>query len=267
MTSNTPAVLPQFDQPPVVEVALAVEFLPLPALSAVPMVEMRPLWQDRYPLIEEQPALPSMSADLKSDFGFQIATGIPPVRIWFLSETRTELLQIQSDRLVLNWRKTDPLQEYPRYRRLAPRFDDNWSKFESAVKDRSLGELRPITAEVTYVNRFELNDDETFFDVLTFFAGSGGFDATEAEVRLGRPLVGDENDSEASRFGHQIVTAGRMPGGKGYEVHLTLVTRIEVAGEDLEAIQTALQRGHEIGATSFASVTKPKMHSRWGRTQ
>ena len=37
----------------------------------------------------------------------------------------------------------------------------SWALLQNAVADRSLGELQPISAEVTYINRFTLEDGET----------------------------------------------------------------------------------------------------------
>jgi uncharacterized protein (TIGR04255 family) len=258
--------LPSFERPPVSEVAIGVEFLPLPALTVVPMVELRPIWRDRYPHIEEKPALPSVPiGGLKVNFNFQIATGIPPMRIWFLSDDRTELLQVQGDRLVLNWR-ADFKNPYPRYRQLEPTFSANWRLFESEIRNRSLGDLQPILAEVTYVNRIELNDDESLFDVLAIFEPRPMLRHAEPQLHIGIPLV-DGAGKEPRVFGQQVITAGRVSGEPGNVVHLTLATRVEVSRDDREPITTALQRAHIIGSTTFVEVTKPTMHARWGRTQ
>jgi uncharacterized protein (TIGR04255 family) len=265
---NRGLALPSFERPPVVEVAIGVEFLPLPALTVVPMVELRPILRDRYPHIEEQPALPSVPVGgPRPELNFQIATGIPPLRIWFLSEDRTELLQVQGDRLVLNWR-ADFKNPYPRYRQLAPTFFRNWEIFEREVRDRALGELQPIVAEVTYVNRVQLEDGESLFDVLSVFESRPILRHAQPELQMGVPLVDDGGtEAEPHQFGQQLITAGRVPTAKGNEVHLSIATRVEISRDTPEPITDALQRAHVIGSTTFVEITKPTMHDRWGRTQ
>ncbi len=53
--SGTPS--PSFDRPPLVEVALGVEFSPVPGFGAVELVRFADLLHDRYPLVQEYPLL------------------------------------------------------------------------------------------------------------------------------------------------------------------------------------------------------------------
>ena len=76
-------------------------------------------------------------------------------RVWFVNEEKTELLQVQPDRFVHNWRKVGEGDAYPRYERIRDRFRQDVSAFEDFLKEEHLGELRVNQCEVTYVNHIE----------------------------------------------------------------------------------------------------------------
>jgi uncharacterized protein (TIGR04255 family) len=253
--------LPKFERPPVVEVAIGVEFLPLPNLTVVPLVELRHLWQAEYPHVEEQPAIRSLRSATPG-FNLEVATGVPPIRLWLLSEDRTELLQLQYDRLILNWRATGDTA-YPHYSELEPRFLKNWSLFAKEIDAQSVGELRPIAAEITYVNRFHLGEGESLFDALSIFAVGGPLRLAEPAIQMRIELPMEQIESPS---GHQMISAGRFQRDPN-QVELTLATHVEILSQREVPIETALRRAHVIALQSFAEVTTPTMHERWGRTQ
>jgi len=152
--------LPSFDRPPVVEVAVGVYFLQLPDLTAVALVRLiDDLWQSGFPRIVEQPGAPPLSAPGRPPaIAFQLQTGIPPMRLWSLTEDETSLIQVQHDRLLLNWRKIKDDDPYPRYRRLHEDFARIWREFSNYVEDRDYGVLQPSVAEVSFFNRVPMSD-------------------------------------------------------------------------------------------------------------
>jgi uncharacterized protein (TIGR04255 family) len=266
MTEPVPNLdqLPRFNKPPVVEVAIGVEFLPIPSLTIVPLVELRPIWNDIYPCIEEQPAIRSIPPEGSPfpGFNFEIQKGVPPIRIWLLNENRSELLQIQNDRMVLNWRANFG-SAYPHYRELEPRFLVNWHRFREAIADRTLGELQPIIAEVTYINRFTLEEGETLFDALSIFDPNAPLKNSEPSVELSVDLIASDGTTQ---FGKQKMSAARSQ-DEGKEAQLISVTRIDFRPADDRPIEMALRRAHAIAVNGFANVTAARMHKRWERIQ
>ena len=97
---DRPTDLPDYERPPLVEVALAVQFAELPGYRTV---HAGLLWQDKfreaYPRFFEQPPLdPTFEV-----FGPQARTpqlqikqmpGPPVPRLWFMNDNKTELVQI-----------------------------------------------------------------------------------------------------------------------------------------------------------------------------
>src|SRR6185503_14326117 len=63
------------------------------------------------------------------------------------------LVQVQYDRLLLNWRRLSEGDPYPRYKKLRADFAELWQEFCSYVAGNDFGVLQPSIAEVSFFNR------------------------------------------------------------------------------------------------------------------
>lgn len=73
-------------------------------------------------------------------------------RVWFVHRDKSLLIQLQSDRFYLNWRRLQPTAEYPRFATLAPlfaRYTTMWSNF---LDQSGLGTLEISACELSYIN-------------------------------------------------------------------------------------------------------------------
>jgi uncharacterized protein (TIGR04255 family) len=86
--------------------------------------------------------------------GIQLQTlNVPPTpRFWFINESGSELIQVQRDRFIKNWRKIGSGDQYPRYEQLRTGFDQDFKQFEDFLKRNQLGAVRVNQCEVTYIN-------------------------------------------------------------------------------------------------------------------
>ena len=107
--------LPDFGDPPVVEVVLSAGFQPLPRLR---LVEIFKFWSTRIkqelPGVEEQGRydmpLEQLGGGIQlPSVSWQVLPAPPMPRLWFLKAEGSHLLQIQNDWLARNWRRTGPL--------------------------------------------------------------------------------------------------------------------------------------------------------------
>ena len=160
---DRPADLPDYETPPLVEVALAVQFAELQGYRTV---HAGLLWADKfreaYPRFFEQPPLdPTFEV-----FGPQARApqlqikqmpGPPVPRLWFMNDSETELVQIQANRFVRNWRKVGEGENYPRYEKLRERFFPELEEVDAFFKGWSIGAIQPNQCEITYVNRLQLD--------------------------------------------------------------------------------------------------------------
>lgn len=253
-------VLASFNNPPVVEVAMGVEFLPLPDLTMVPLVQLSAEWQSDYPVVQEQPAIPpTVDVFGPATFDFEIQSGVPPVRLWLVSESGAELLQIQRDRFILNWRRTGPDERYPSFNHLELKFGRHWHRFLGRIEQESIGSVHALAVEVTFVNAFALSEHETLYDALTILAGPPTFIHARPSIEMLMDL-GDFPGSNSA--GEQRISVShdvRNP----HHFSLTLITRVKIEGSSPNPIQDAMRRAHSIGVKSFEMLTTPRMHKRW----
>lgn len=258
--------LPSFSSPPAVEVVVGVEFLPLPGLGPIKLVGLHGLWADRFPKLLEQPALPPTAppaSGAQGFFQFQISLGAPALRLWMLNESEDELLQVQNDRLVLNWRRTlGDDRTYPRYDYLRDIYQRVYADFHEQVARLNVGTFRPHTAVVSYMNRFELGADEQLKDVIAPLNQSWNLlsNATP-EITMNVPVTsGDSPDALSGQLTAKA-SIDQMDRKYGY---LEVITRIGVSepGGDVVA---CLDLAHWSCVNGFDRLTTEKMHKRWGK--
>jgi uncharacterized protein (TIGR04255 family) len=136
--------LPDYEKPPVIEVVFGVQFKKLNNLSTP---HIGKFWEclgiDNYPDFQEMPELSHIiekedslqSPDSNVEY-FQV----PPLpRLFFIDSDKDHIVQIQRDRLLVNWRKLTQDQEYPKYASLLPRFCETLDIFKEFVKSCSIG--------------------------------------------------------------------------------------------------------------------------------
>lgn len=150
--------LPEYDNPPVIEVVFGIQYKELDKLKA-PHIGL--IWEkigkDDYPECQEVPPLVHVletygSTPTPPRLTIE-ALKLPPLpRLLFVSSGNNHLVQIQRDRFLQNWRKLSQDVEYPRYSALFPRFVNGLKIFSEAIEDLGIGRLEPNQYELTYVN-------------------------------------------------------------------------------------------------------------------
>ncbi|MBI4192475.1 MAG: TIGR04255 family protein, partial [Betaproteobacteria bacterium] len=150
--------LPDFRNPPVGEVVLSLQFSPIPGFQATHLGLLWSRFRTKYPKSETYPPIdpvieqfgtrPQPAQRIRLEV---IQSGFMP-RAWFLNEDGTELVQVQQDRFIRNWRKLKETDEYPRYEKLRERFEEDFKEFNQFIRAENLPEIVPNQCEVTYIN-------------------------------------------------------------------------------------------------------------------
>src|SRR5215471_12534529 len=102
--------LPEYERPPVTEVALAIAFEELPDFTPAHSGLLWARFRDSYPRIEMQPLLQIQSEPAPDAEQVQPSPRLeivkaPHVRSWFLNRDGTQLIQVQRDMFARNWRR------------------------------------------------------------------------------------------------------------------------------------------------------------------
>lgn len=265
--SGTPS--PSFDRPPLVEVALGVEFSPVPGFGAVALVRFADRLHDRYPVVQEYPPLPPnppIGVDDQIGGGLVVNMGAPSIRLWLLSREQDQLVQVQRDRLILNWRLGTSSSSYPRYRdALRPAFAREYQGLLSFLMDVGLPTSGPVGVEVTYVNVVSGSIDESsdIGAILRSQRPSAGRLGAPGTTRLQQQWKWTGHDGAASI----LRIDAEQPAGGGPAIAMNLTARSALGrNAGVDDVLGSLDLCHDEVVSAFVELTEPDRHLEWGRT-
>ncbi|MBW4519302.1 MAG: TIGR04255 family protein [Scytolyngbya sp. HA4215-MV1] len=137
--------LARFTKSPLTEVVCGVEFS-APEFSAV---HFGLYWQQ----IQKRFPLPPLD---RPPLGEIPLVPLPSLRrVWFESADKRQLLQLQSNRFLYNWRRQSEIEEYPHFEEIYPRFEQEWQSFQNWWLELSGLPLQPTHYELTYLNQID----------------------------------------------------------------------------------------------------------------
>ncbi|MDA0659970.1 MAG: TIGR04255 family protein [Planctomycetota bacterium] len=263
--------IPRYDKPPVIEVALSVQFDRLSVTAA----QLGLLWQkyrDRFPNLEEKPELDAvierfgLPRTMIPTVRFEVCT-LPASRLWFVSESGCDLVQIQRDRFIRNWRKTEDQPEYPSYEKQRAFFARDWELFSQFVSEEIKAPLTPNQCEVTYVNILDDFKPSQLPEVLSWVSGNRSDeylgDPEDAEITL-RYLLKDDEGHPWGRL-HIVASPAIRALDNKPVVRLAVTARGAPDRKDTDSAMKCLDKGHDAVVRGFTSITTSEMHKAWVR--
>lgn len=159
--SSSAIDLPRFGNPPVTEVALSLQFDPLPGMQIHHFGLLWSQYRDRFPRVESHPPIErsvevfQREPVLQPSVTFELVNPFMTPRVWFVNEARSELLQIQRDRFIVNWRRVRADDKYPNYDYIRSILEREYAIFSAFVTENKLGEIAFNQCEVTYINQVQ----------------------------------------------------------------------------------------------------------------
>ena len=263
--------LPDFEDPPVIETVLGVQFAPLSAFS-IPHLGL--YWnriRHDYPKSQVMPPLgavfeefgrhstgPSIGRELVSE---------PDVRCWFIDESTTQLIQVQKDRFIRNWRKVQHGDVYPRYEALKPRFKADWERFLRFLEEEGIGSPEVNQCEVTYINHMDMGKGwDSYGEIdkvvrLKLLSTPREFLPEPEKVNLHvRYLMPDKRGRLHVTFQPAI---RRQDAKEIFQLEIT--ARGRPAASSIDDILDWFDTAHEWIVRGFADLTTPEMHQVWRR--
>jgi uncharacterized protein (TIGR04255 family) len=272
-----PSGLPDFDRPPVNEVILSIQFAALEKMKSAHIGLLWARFRAQYPDAREQGTINAVfetfgTPSQPERIRFEQFLSPPMPRYWFEKSGTPDLLQVQQDRIIHNWRKHEDQPIYPRYETLRDRFNTEVNQFVSFLDDEKIGELRPNQCEVTYTNIIELPGSERVHDrlekITTLWTGhlSEKLDAEleDASAQLRFKLL--EAGKPVGRVHISFQPAVLQSDPSKEVIKLDITARGRPKHETRESAFDFLDLGRRAVVKTFAAVTTPSMHSMWGRT-
>jgi hypothetical protein len=258
-------VAASFLSPPIEEVSLAVAFQPIP-LGVIHASELwRTTFSEEFPEVEEQapiqlptetftgpPISPVISVEMVS------RPSLP--RLWFLNKKNgTDLVQVQADWFARNWRQTAEFrQNYPEYQTIRGSFAKDFAKFISFVEATGIGEIKPVQAEITYINHINQTNIaavlRTVEDVLELGIPEAGIAGSQyVLVTDGRPVgrLHLQANTALHRIKQEPITV------------LTITARGRPLGDGIAGVLAFLDLGAQRALEAFVYSTRDNMHEQW----
>ncbi len=268
--------LPKFRRPPVIEVVHGVQFRRLPLTIIHPglfyhrIESTYPVVQHVPPLLPVREALESMPAPLH--FALQMGEPNSLPRTWFISRDDTLLIQLQADRLILNWRTGRTAAEYPHFDTVSSEFRRIYEELESFAMDQGLGDIVPDQCEMTYVNHIQplqIGQHVRPTDIFRVWTdtdnGDWSVEADQLAFNARYPL----NDPNGDARGRLFVSLTSLPGfGDGHPtLQLDLAARGAPTTAGLIGVSEFHRIAHEYIVRCFAGITTEDAHIKWERWQ
>jgi uncharacterized protein (TIGR04255 family) len=279
MTSRPPN-LPDFTTPPVSESVLGVQFDTLERFLAPHLGLVWTEFRDQFPDVEEHPPLEPVFETFAEGgpslpmpgFQLQFVVKPPTPRVFLINRAKTELLQVQRDRFLHNWRKMQEPDIYPRFEQRLETFEAGYRRLEQLVAREQLGAIVPNQCEIAYINQIVRPDEMTAFEVYERLFGS--FTKSLVLPELEKPEDARFmfrfviRGSTGAPVGRLIVTAEPAWRADGTSIiQLTLLARGKPSSSDLAGVKDFLTIGRNHVVKTFANLTSEEMHREWGRTQ
>lgn len=266
------AVLPKYQNPPVNEVAIGVQFQPVAGWSIVSLGQLRERFADELPKAEAKPTIDEPADNFdnmprRPSFTLQpIQT--PEARCWYISEDGHRLVQVQHDRFIFNWRKLDTDQKYPGYEEyVRPQFQTFWERYCDFLSSESLEFPRIVQCETTYVNRIKRGEGwssvDDWCDVFTVLRRNNTAEflpPIETDQFSRSYLLSDPVGRLRIRC-NLVVT--QSDGSQA--INLTLVARNKPESSASIDILHSLDTARAWVVKGFTDITTPAMHKKWGR--
>jgi uncharacterized protein (TIGR04255 family) len=278
MTISRPEGLPDFERPPLDELTLGIQFADVPFKNHHAGI----LWQRfmaEYPNVEEQPTVPPVfetfgAPQAVPDIAqFQLMMRPDVLRYWFVSQDESQLLQVQPDRVIHNWRRRRVEDAYPRYESVRARLENEIEKVQTFFGEQGWGDIRANQCEVTYINiigpsEASDNPNRDLAEIFSFWAERYS-DEYLSQIERGQFNVsflieGEPGGDPTGRL-HVSTQPVLRRSDSALAMRLNITARGRPNGETIAAGLQWLDRGRIAVVRGFTSLTTQKMHKIWGR--
>ena len=263
---NRPEHLPDFASPPLSEVVTGVQFEEIRGFTSAHYGEVWDLFRSEFPNIAERPPLEPQFETFggphpSQTVGFRIGTSRLSPRLWFISDKDDHLLQMQSDRLLLNWRDR-PEQHYPRYEFCAEKFMESLEVLSGYFEKNFQADVKINQVEVTYINHIPLEDFSEIGEWISLFSTQIG--NIENLNMSCSEVISNSQGKPYARLTHDFLSAFENRTQKK-AVQWTITFRGSPQQSGISDLKELLLSGRELIVNKFDAFTTDQAHKYWGK--
>ena len=188
-----------------------------------------------------------------------------------MNASKTELIQVQSNRFIHNWRKGEGVEPYPHYEPIREKFRGEVAVLERFLKDEELGALALNQCEVTYINHIEPSEVWHYHGELekVFAMWSGLKNAAflpnpeDAGLQVRFPITNDTGKL-VGRLNVIIQPAWKKTDNSPI-LAMNLTARGTPLADNVDGAFAFLDLGREWIVKAFADLTTAGMQRAWER--
>ena len=136
-----------YENPPIDEIVCGIRFDSIKPLQSGHLGILWQKFRSDFPRTEDHNLVGPVSEE---DLGTPDKMPLP--RVWFVHRNENELIQVQRNRFLHNWRKIRPNDEYPGYEKVLENFENYLLHFQEFLLEENLGNLVPKEYELTYID-------------------------------------------------------------------------------------------------------------------
>lgn len=263
MAAAPDATVPGPANPPIVELAIGVQFSPLSKLTlghyGLFWQTLMPEWvkPGEAPRIAEQFEVFGQSHIASRRRRLAFEPFLRTMRFTLEHKDKDKLIQLQESRFHLNWRRLKG--KYPSFEALSQEFSKLLWQFDKFVTDNELGKLAFNQWELTYTDAFPKGDRwQTPADWSEILPGLFGqlFSTDGIRVQLERraaewSFLIDDNKGRL----HVAARTGRVEGEEQESLLLNMTARGPVDEISIQSVMSGLKFGHQIVHDAFMRLT------------
>ncbi len=179
-----------FRDPPLNEVILGIQINP-EALPTNKMLDTINHLKSDFPEIKEMPLLPAIFND-KGEHPIQKFLSDHYTRFHLIERNKARSIQIQPDRILLNWQKTNDKSEYPRYNNLLEAFLRIVTQISKTISEDITKHINQY--EMAYVAHVYLEDfgnkHYPVHRILNMLTDSHDLTGIDIDLTISKPSVG-----------------------------------------------------------------------------
>jgi uncharacterized protein (TIGR04255 family) len=268
---ETDPLLPSFVRPPLDEVAADLQFSPLP-IKAADIGAFRSLIADEYPNSTDVPPLPpsfeTEGISFIPPFALNLGGGLLP-RSWFISSDDEHVVQLQADRLIINWRLRPNGGAYPRYPEVRQRLVAAHEALTVFVHQHGYPDVMPNQCDLSYFNKIPLPPGAEWGEIHRLLKGitlnsslPEGEQFSDCHLVL-RRLIRDHNENAFRRLHVECRPIQVGIDQKAWALNITVKGR--PAEPNLAAALNFFDTAHVEIVRCFAAITTVEMHRQWER--
>jgi len=264
MEALRPKNLPDFGQPPLIEVVLGIQFDTPAGYQQIYAKNVWDLYKDRFPSVQEMSALPP-TFEVFSDrpvnsMNINFHAGATHDRFWFISKDGEQLIQFQNNKILHNWRKRN--NPYPRFEEIVLNFENETRALSDFFITDFQEEISINQCEITYVNQLPIDSEFSLSEWFTLF----GRDMRIDEGRF--VFIEHLRDEEGAKYARLVTSMGSAISEDGAPViRFDITVRGKPKGTDLMSAINFLREGRIKIVNHFTSITTKSAHKKWGRKE